>query len=273
MADISKIQLSDDTQYNLKDAVARSLLTENDTSTGDISKIQLSDNTQYNIKDAVARQDIETVTTDVKAQVNADKDLINGGDNFIDDETLDDYDDKIEEMQEAYKKFIPIQTASGTEIQLDNSNNDKVLVDIGLDGNTEQETTTGKNKYNKSIVSWYRNNSDTFTNTTDISNNRIRTSSFAITGNQTYTLSGIPENISFLAVRTYSTEGGAQTNDATLNGNTFTLGENATYIHLLFGGSNFTSNTNTLMANANLQIEIGSSATSYEPYTGRNRFT
>lgn len=146
MADISKIQLSDDTQYNLKDAVARSLLTENDTSTGDISKIQLSDNTQYNIKDAQAREDIETITTDVKAQVNADKDLINNGTAFIDDETLDDYDDCIEDMQEAYKKFIPIQSESGTtEVTIDNTGDAKALTSVQIDGNTTQFTTTGKN--------------------------------------------------------------------------------------------------------------------------------
>lgn len=86
---------------------------------------------------------LQNSKADVKTIVNKDKDLINGGTAFIDSETVDDYDDKIAEMQEAYKKFIPIQTASGTEITLDNSSNDKAIVDIGLDGNTEQFTTTG----------------------------------------------------------------------------------------------------------------------------------
>lgn len=282
MADISKIQLSDDTQYNLKDAVARSLLTENDTSTGEISKIQLSDNTQYNIKDAVARQDIETVTTDVKAQVNADKDLINGGDNFIDDETLDDYDDKIEEMQEAYKKFIPIQTASGTEIQLDNSNNDQVLVNIGLDGNIEQFTTTGKNLFflpsaeTLNGISYTINNDGTFnlsgTATTNTTFLIYKPLSETYINAETYTLSSTKALPSGVEIRL---EGYSDTTwQRHLIGNilyserqTLTGSANLTNVTRIRTSIFVSSSTTLNISNIGIQLEKGSSVTAFEPYT------
>lgn len=269
MADISKIQLSDDTQYNLKDAVARSLLTENDTSTGDISKIQLSDNTQYNIKDAQARQDIETVTIDVKAQVNADKDLINGGDNFIDDETLDDYDDKIEEMQEAYKKFIPIQTTSGTEIQLDNSSNDKALVDIGLDGNTEQTTYTGKNLLNVDAPFPQTGGGITISKETDgkvkISGTCTSNTSLFLTTSQnivleagTYTLSRGNTITSVYLIPGYKS-------------GTFTLSETTTFNQVYIAIQDRIGQT--IDDSFYPMLVKSSTLGDYEPYTGRNSFT
>jgi len=96
---------------------------------------------------------LQNSKADVKTQVNIDKDLINNGTAFIDDETVDDYDDKIEEMQEAYKKFIPIQSESGTtEVTIDNTGDTKALTSIGIDGNIEQYTTTGKNLLDESTL-------------------------------------------------------------------------------------------------------------------------
>lgn len=288
MADISKIQLSDDTQYNLKDAVARSLLTANDTSAGDISKIQLSDNTQYNIKDAQAREDIETITTDVKAQVNADKDLINGGDNFIDDETLDDYDDKIAEMQEAYKKFIPIQTTSGTEIQLDNSSNDKALINIGLDGNTEQDgeptpdipvevkTVTGDNTIN--IVGRNINSTTTRTGLYQISNGTYSAypgGGYITLGdliplgyNKTITVSNEKSKSGTWYILEYDKDKNYlnQNQQATsVTSATFTTQNPLTkYIAIDLGGSITLENAGEIM------IELGSIASTYEPYQSQS---
>ena len=88
---------------------------------------------------------LQNSKADVKTQVNIDKDLINGGTAFIASETLDDYDDCIEEMQDAYKKFIPIQSESGTtEVTIDNTGDTKALTSIEIDGNTTQTTYTGK---------------------------------------------------------------------------------------------------------------------------------
>lgn len=53
---------------------------------------------------------LQTSKADIKAQVNIDVDDINEGTDFINDETLDDYADLIENMQDAYKQYIPIHT-------------------------------------------------------------------------------------------------------------------------------------------------------------------
>lgn len=53
---------------------------------------------------------LQTSKADIKTQVNIDVDDINEGTDFINDETLDDYADLIENMQDAYKQYIPIHT-------------------------------------------------------------------------------------------------------------------------------------------------------------------
>ena len=129
----------------------------------------------------------------------------------------------------------------------------------------------GVNLFDKDNTQWYRNNNGAFSNTTDTSTNRIRTSSFEIQGGKTYTLSGIPSGITFLVVRTYTEYGGTST-DLSVSNNKFTLNNNVKYIHLLFSGSNFTSATNTLMANADLMLNEGTSALPYEPYNAKDKW-
>ena len=124
----------------------------------------------------------------------------------------------------------------------------------------------GKNVFNKENTSWYRNNVDAFSNTANSSTTRIRTTSFSIAGGKTYTVSGIPSEISLIAIRTYDSEQSRSDTTASLSGNTFTLNNSTAYIYLLFGGTDFTNETNELMKNANIQIEEGSTATSYEQY-------
>lgn len=198
MADISEIQLSDNTSYDVEDTPARTIIGVTADSENNISKIKLADNTEYNLKDTQARASIETITTDVKNQVNADKDLINDGVDFIDDETLTNYDDKIAEMQEAYKSFIPINTTSGETVQIDNSTSDKAITSIGLDGNTEQTTYTGKNLLPISAFSSTTQGGVTLTNNNDGSYTINGTASGYVgftlfsnmnfTGNNTYVL-------------------------------------------------------------------------------------
>lgn len=53
---------------------------------------------------------LQTSKADIKTQVNIDVDDINEGTDFIDEETLDDYADLIKNMQDAYKQYIPIHT-------------------------------------------------------------------------------------------------------------------------------------------------------------------
>lgn len=123
-----------------------------------------------------------------------------------------------------------------------------------------------RNLFDKDNVQWYRNNSANFSATANTSTNRIRTNSFAIEGGKTYTLSGIPEGIDLNSIRTYDELNGTNTANFTRTGNTFTLGENVKYIYLLFSGSDFTDETNELMANANICIAEGTEEKPYVPY-------
>lgn len=226
---------------------------------------------------------LQTSKADVKTQVNIDKDLINGGTAFIGNETVDNYDDKIEEMQEAYKKFIPIQTTSGTEIQLDNSSNDKVLVDIGLDGNTEQETTTGKNllKYP------YRSTTTTINDVTftDLGDGTIKVNGTA-TGNcyfyltttndsyykdmsgQTLRLVGCPSGGSNSTYRVIFCNdnwiGGIDTG----SGSNFSVQDtyyNQSFIQIYSG-----TTCNNLIFKPMLTKDTTATISDFEPYTGRN---
>lgn len=229
---------------------------------------------------------LQTSKADVKTKVNIDKDIINGGTAFIGNETVDDYDDKIAEMQEAYKKFIPIQTASGTEIQLDNSSNDKALVDIGLDGNTEQTTTTGKNKL-PSVNTTRTINGITFTHNED----------------GTITANGTASDNALYPIAINGTETGLKT--VSLPAGTYRvvdgIGDYTNYFTQMTNGSSFWLNTgstgttgvsptqtldSTTDVAAFLYIRNGKTANnlifkpmilldsvtdlSYEPYTGRN---
>ena len=128
---------------------------------------------------------------------------------------------------------------------------------------------TGKNLFDKENTNWYRTNNSAFYDTSNNSTNRIRTSGFGIDGGKTYTLSGIPNGITL-------NSGGPKCYDANQNylgdryvlysGNSFTLPNDVKYIAFLFNGENFTNDTNTLMKNANIQLEEGTTATPYEPY-------
>ena len=117
---------------------------------------------------------------------------------------------------------------------------------------------------NKDNVDWFRNNNSSFIDITNNSPSRIRTSSFAIEGGETYTVSGMPQGIIFNTVRCYSEYGGNRTNE--ISSNPFTLPNTTKYIHLLFNGENLTDESITLMKNANIKLEQGTVATPYSPY-------
>ena len=112
-----------------------------------------------------------------------------------------------------------------------------------------------RNLFDKESTNWYRTNTSAFIDTGNSSTDRIRTNSFEIEGGKTYTLSGIPNGITLYRIRTYSEYNGSLIESITPTNNTFTLNSNIHYIHLLFSGSNFTNDTNTLMKNANMQLE------------------
>jgi hypothetical protein len=123
----------------------------------------------------------------------------------------------------------------------------------------------GKNLFDKNNVNWYRNNNDAFENTNNTSANRIRTSSFEIEGGKTYIISGIPDSVNLLRYFSYN-ESKSSLGVGYFSDNSFILDKDAKYIQIQFSGTGFTNATNELMANANIQIEEGSTATTYEEY-------
>lgn len=81
---------------------------------------------------------LQTSKADSKAQINIDKDIINDGIDFINNEKVDSYDEKIAEMQEAYKAFIPINTTSDTQIDAQKGG---TIIGKTIKGNTTQDGT------------------------------------------------------------------------------------------------------------------------------------
>lgn len=119
-----------------------------------------------------------------------------------------------------------------------------------------------KNFYDKGNVQLYNNNNSAFEDTANYNNIRLRTNSFKLRAGS-YILSGVPSGISLIAVRAYDINKALVTGGAVRNGNKFTLQEGIEYIHLLFSkndGSDITANE---IANADLMIEKGDTATDY----------
>lgn len=81
---------------------------------------------------------LQTSKADSKAQINIDKDIINDGIDFINNEKVDSYDEKIAEMQEAYKAFIPVNTTSDTQIDAPKGG---TIIGKTIKGNTTQDGT------------------------------------------------------------------------------------------------------------------------------------
>lgn len=228
---------------------------------------------------------LQNSKADVKTIVNKDKDLINSGTAFIDDETVDDYDDKIAEMQDAYKKFIPIQTTSGTEITLDNSSNDKALIDIGLEGNTEQETTTGKNKIGpltniiandtSAITVTYTSDSITVKHLVTTAWKGLYETFTGFTANATMTISvtATTTTTTGWGVAVRNSGGGiiqevVRQSSGTRASVTFTVPSDGSFTIRLYAGYGDVAVNDTAVY-SNISLNEGTDTT-YEPYTGRN---
>ena len=133
---------------------------------------------------------------------------------------------------------------------------------VVVEGNSTLNVSN-KNVFDKANVNWYRNNSSNFSAVSNSMTDRIRTNSFSILGGKTYTISGYPSSVTLNAIRAYNSMQTRLDGAVTRNGDTFTLTDEVAYIHLLFNGSDFDSTTNELMKNADIQLELGSTATSY----------
>ena len=180
---------------------------------------------------------------------------------------------KIKDYINGKGKYV---TGEGTSITLENTIAAQ-FTKFDVEGNSVQDGTPSpdnevpilsagdnENLFDKDNVDWFRNNNSSFIDITNNSPSRIRTSSFAIEGGETYTVSGMPQGITFNTVRCYSEYGGNRTNE--ISRNPFTLPNTTKYIHLLFNGENLTDESITLMKNANIKLEQGTVATPYSPY-------
>lgn len=128
------------------------------------------------------------------------------------------------------------------------------------------ELNLGKNLFDKDNVTWIRNNNDNYTSTENTNTTRIRTQNLLkLEGGKTYTISGIPSGISVNAIKFYANTSSTSAYSYVTTA-TFSVPTEASYVIFQFGGADFTDATNTLMANANIQIELGSQATPYSPY-------
>lgn len=171
--------------------------------------------------------------------------------------------ENIPKLLDGYWETLPKVTGEGTSITLDNTKEGKMKV--LLKGNTYQDSTTGKNLYN-----------DNFDDYTQPVNYRI--CPITLTQGQTYVLKGnkIGTNITGVvaAVVPYGeqyTDFSSQLKmavDSQGYGHTLTFTPDSTWTSpkLAIYASDKTTFDN-LFTNYEIQLEKGSAATSYEPYT------
>ena len=163
--------------------------------------------------------------------------------------------ENIPKLIDGYWETLPKVTGEGTSITLDNTKEGKMK--INLKGNTSQETTTGKNLFNKESISWGTAEPIIYT-TINIPNG-------------TYTMSSpnMPagtDNICNLFVIPEQASTGAS---SSING----VDKNTSRTLTITGGKITIANRKTTQMNTNdpynydWQLESGSTATSYEPYT------
>ncbi|MBQ2349700.1 MAG: hypothetical protein II393_00255 [Cytophagales bacterium] len=122
------------------------------------------------------------------------------------------------------------------------------------------------NEFDKDNMDWIRNNNSNYQSTDNTNTTRIRTQTLIkLKGDETYTISGIPNGISFNSAKFYvSPESTA--NDYFITTSTFTVPSDATYVIFQFAGENFTDATSILMKNANIKVEKSPIATEYSEY-------
>lgn len=190
---------------------------------------------------------------------------------------------RIEELEEQVQELESNQltgTATGQSIYLSDSADSRVR-NIGLSGNSEQESTTGKNLGNTDILASYNN--PTVINvsengfTVDLSKGNFgllvgKDIMFGnLDGSKQYTISYHlkQNNTTFLPGLRFKYSDGTFTTKSlsTLEGDvsiTSTDGKTITAIEPTFS----TQSSGGLAVFSNIQLEEGSTATPYEPYTG-----
>lgn len=175
------------------------------------------------------------------------------------------------ERNSLYENALITEESSGTELILDNTVKCPINI-ILAPSELEQATTTGKNLFNKDntvLINSYINDSGKWVTTGDTA----YTFKIPIVENTTYTLSANnPNETKFKLAYTGKEEPtstgvqmyGYQSYNNTDTPATITTGAGSKYIVVQFSFNETRTSMQTL------QMELGSTATSYEPYTGGN---
>jgi len=195
--------------------------------------------------------------------------------------------ENLQEEDELLKRNLQTTTGSGEEVTLEKTTELDFVKPPLPRGNTKQNTTTGKNLLNTSNantttlngVTSYRSNgvyylsgTNTKTNATWVLPNTQNTNLPVFEIGQTYTMSfkGTMPNGIYAQLNAVSTSTGTQYSIGSVRNTvpslTFTIDSDYSSTAQLFVGVQSTA-TN-VDCNFAIQIEKGSTATSYEPYTG-----
>lgn len=128
-------------------------------------------------------------------------------------------------------------------------------------------TIEGKNLLPNN-VEWIRNNSSNPQSSTDNMNNRIKTNLIPIDPSKNNIIvSGLTEDFIFLTFRYYNK---ISDTDCITQNSTGDIPNNTNYVSILLGGENFNDETKNVLKTLPIQLEYGSVATEYEPYSDSN---
>ncbi len=207
---------------------------------------------------------VDTYTITYNDGTTSTFEITNGEDGEVTQEQLDETNEEVERAEMVYNA-LPKVSGEGTDLTLDNTAECPVY-DIKLrPSELEQETTTGKNKFNKADFKSIGRASYTYSN-----------GIYTITPNGTNNVS-LQLNID-LPAGTYTYQGYAQgttqirnsshtviANNININ-HTFTISEDG--IEIVFNWGTGTSTDVFTVDMNDIQIEQGSEQTSYEEFTG-----
>ena len=193
---------------------------------------------------------------------------------------IEEYDEHIEELDNIVSK----KTASGESIYIDDALKYKIF-DCKIDGNAKQTTTTGKNLLSKKLNE-YSKTTDYIT-VDEASDNLLKLSvssestayenvqilSITVESGKTYTLSAKIDGNTNSSIRVAKANSGASADNLGSAKNeqplTFTCDGTYSHVGLFFYVSEGVKPTSNMAATfSNVQLEEGSVATDYEPYTG-----
>lgn len=211
--------------------------------------------------------------TDLKNALDAKQNTLTAGDGItISSDTI-----SADIVPDDYFTADATVNGSGSTITLNNTIETK-LDNVELLGNTTQQTYTGKNLFSGYTKGQYLNPSDgsQMSSSTSAASGYI---SLDITGTNKFTISGLPTTLfNFVAAYNSSnvflgrTSAGAVT-QRTLEATSFTNGTpqgsgNIAYIRVTVYQNSSVTGVIDDIDNAKIQLEAGSTATSYEPYVG-----